>query len=75
MQNCFQYVHYFREINFLCEWKRRWRTTSGLPLSPWQESTPGAVAQIISFSYGVFLKRLVYSIFKMNSSTGTNFQP
>jgi hypothetical protein len=32
------------------------------------------VAQIISFSYGVFFKRLVYSLFKMNSSTGTNFQ-
>jgi hypothetical protein len=42
-----QNVHYFREVNFLSERKRRWRTTSGLPLSPWQESAAGAVAQII----------------------------
>ena len=64
----------FAKSVFFCERKRRWRTTSGLPLSPWQESAPGAVAQIISFSYSVFLKRLVYSLFKMNTSTGTNFQ-
>jgi hypothetical protein len=43
-----QNVHYFRKFpKFLCERKRRCRTTSGLPLSPWQESAPGAVAQII----------------------------
>jgi hypothetical protein len=69
-----QNVHYFREINFLSVRKRRWRTTSGLPLSLWHESASGAVVQIISFSYVVFLRRLVYSLFKMNSSTGTNFR-